>query len=70
MIFDEKSRQEQLQCDIDIEAAKHQHYHHAKLMNMNILQAKKYYIRVRVELLNKLSLLILLSEELWKNEQK
>ena len=45
MIFDEKSRQEQLQCDIDIEAAKHQHYHQAKLINMNILQAKKYYLQ-------------------------
>ena len=37
-----------------------QHYLLEKLINMNILQVKKYYILIKVERQNKLSLLILL----------
>ena len=29
--------------DIDSEVAKYQHYHQVKLININILHAKKYY---------------------------
>ena len=28
---------------------KYQHYHHVKLVNMNILQVKKYYRLIKVE---------------------
>ena len=28
---------------------KYQHYHQTKLINMNILQAKKYYLLIKVE---------------------
>ena len=48
---------------------KYLHYHQVKLINMNILQVKKYLL-MRVELQNKLSLLILLQEKLQKNKQK
>ena len=44
---------------------KHQHYHKVKLINMNILQVKKYYLMIKTELKNKLSLLILLEEKLF-----
>ena len=42
MITDDKIRDEKLQCDINRKAAKNQHYHLEKLINMNILQVKKY----------------------------
>ena len=44
---------------------KHQYYHKVKLINMNILQVKKYYLMIKTELKNKLSLLILLEEKLF-----
>ena len=44
---------------------KHQQYHKVKLINMNILQVKKYYLMIKTELKNKLSLLILLEEKLF-----
>ena len=39
---------------------KYQHYHSLKLINMTILQVKKWYLWIKVKLWNKLSLLILL----------
>ena len=39
---------------------KDKHYHHVKLINMNILQVKKYCLLIKVEIQKKLVLLILL----------
>ena len=41
-----------------------------KLINMNVLQIKKYDPMIKVEQQNKLSLLILFQEKLLKNKQK
>ena len=49
MIIDDKAKDEKLQYDINREAAKIQHYHPEKLINMNILQVKKYYHMIKVE---------------------
>ena len=37
------------QYDINREAAKYQHYHLEKLINMNILLVKKYYLLIKEE---------------------
>ena len=42
---------------------KYQDYHLEKLINMNILQVKKYYLLIKEELQNKLSWHILLFEK-------
>ena len=44
-----------------------QHNNQVKLINMNILQVKKHYLVIRIELQNKLSIFILLQEKLLKN---
>ena len=49
MITDDKIRDQKLENDINIEEQKYQHYHPGKLINMNILQVKKYYILIRKE---------------------
>ena len=49
MTTDDKIKDEKLQYDINREAAKYQHYLQVKLINMNILQAKKYYHLIKVE---------------------
>ena len=41
--IDNQIRDEKLQYDINREAAKISAYHPKKLINMNILQEKKYY---------------------------
>ena len=49
---------------------KHQNYHHCyqtRLINMIILQEKKYYLPVKVKSYNKLNLHILLLEKNLKN---
>ena len=46
MAIDDKNRDEKLQYDINREAAKYQHYHQVKLINMNILQVKKYCLLI------------------------
>ena len=38
---------------------KYQHYHLEKLINMNVLQVKKYYLLIKKEGQNELILLIL-----------
>ena len=48
MTTDDKIKDEKLQYNIR-EAAKHQHYCQVKLINMKILQAKKYYHLIKVE---------------------
>ena len=49
MTIDDKIRDEKLQYDINREAAKNQHYRLEKLINMNILQVKKYYLLIKKE---------------------
>ena len=44
MAIDEKVRVEKLLYIINGEAAKDQDYHQAILMNMNILQVKRFYL--------------------------
>ena len=44
-----KIRNEKLQYDINIEAARMSALSSEKLINMNILQAKKYYLLIKVE---------------------
>ena len=47
MTIHEKVRDEALKYDIYRVAAKYERYYQAKLINMNILQMKKYYLLVR-----------------------
>ena len=42
MAIIDKIKDEKVQYDINREAAKISHYHQVKLINMNLLQAKKY----------------------------
>ena len=49
MTIDDKIRNEKLQYDTNREAVKYHHYHQVKLINMNILQVKKYYLLVKKE---------------------
>ena len=54
MTIDDKIRDEKLQYDTNREAAdisKHQHYHQVKLINMNILQVKKYYLLIKKQII-------------------
>ena len=43
MTIDDKISYENLQYDISRESVEIQHYHQVKLINMNILQAKKQH---------------------------
>ena len=65
---DEKIREEKLQYYINRE--KYQHYHKVILMNMNILEVKKYYLLIKVKQYNKLNLNIHLLEKHLKNKQR
>ena len=47
MTIDDKIRDEKLQYDINIEAAKISALSSKKLINMNILQVKKYYLLIK-----------------------
>ena len=50
MTIDDDIRDEKLQYDINREAAKqYQHYHEEELINMNILQVKKYFLLMNEE---------------------
>ena len=42
MTIDDKIRHQKLQYHIDREAAKYEHYHLENLINISILQVKKY----------------------------
>ena len=75
MKIDDKIRDEKLQYDINKEAAtlqydinKYQHYHLLKLIYLNILKVKKYYLLMKVGWQNKLSLLFFLWEKLLKKQ--
>ena len=47
MTIDDKIRDEKLQYDINIEAAKISALSSKKLINMNILRVKKYYLLIK-----------------------
>ena len=47
MTSENKIRDEKLQYDITEKQQKYQHCHLEKLMNMNILKVKKYYLLVK-----------------------
>ena len=49
MTIGDKIKDEKIQYDINRKAAKYWHYRPEKLINMNILQAKKYYHQIKVE---------------------
>ena len=49
MTVDNKTRDEKLQYDINREAAKTSALHQVKLINMNVLHSKKYYILIKAE---------------------
>ena len=49
MIIDDRLKIEKLKYDINREAAKMSTYPQVKLMNINILQLKKYYHLTKVE---------------------
>ena len=49
---------------------KHEHNHQVKLINMNILQVKKHYLVIRIELQNKLSIFVLLCSSSGKAFEK
>ena len=49
MIIDDRLKIEKLKYDINREAAKISTYPQVKLMNINILQLKKYYHLTKVE---------------------
>ena len=49
MTIDDKIKYEKLQNDINRETTKYRHYHQVKLIKMNILQVKNYYLPIKVE---------------------
>ena len=49
MRIDDKIKYEKLQYNINKEAAKYQHYHQVKLIDMNILEVRKYCHPIKVE---------------------
>ena len=49
MTIDDKIRDEKLQHETKGKLQKYQHYDLEKLINMNILQVKKYYLLLKEE---------------------
>ena len=49
MTNDDKITDEKLQNEINRKALKNQHYQMIKLVNMNIVQVKKYYLLMKIE---------------------
>ena len=62
MTIDDKIRYEKLQIILTEKQQKYQHYYQVRLINMNILQEKKYCLLIKGELH------ILLYEKLSKNK--
>ena len=62
MTIDDKIRYEKLQIILTEKQQKYQHYYQVRLINMNVLQEKKYCLLIKVELH------ILLYEKLSKNK--
>ena len=68
MIIDDRLKIEKLKYDINREAAKISTYPQVKLMNINILQLKKYYHLTKVEQQKKQNLHVPLSIKHLKNK--
>ena len=49
MAIENKISDEKLQYDINKEQQKYLDYHQVKLVNMNILQVKKYYLIIKIK---------------------
>ena len=49
MTIDDKIKDEKIQYNINSEAAKSRHYNMEKLINMNFLQVRKYYLLIKEE---------------------
>ena len=49
MVIDDVITDEKIQMTLTEKQQKHQHYHQLKLINMNILQVKNYYLLIKVE---------------------
>ena len=49
MTIEDKIKDEKLNMILTEKLQKYGHYHHAKLINMNILQVRKYYHLIKVE---------------------
>ena len=49
MTIDDKLRDEKLNMILTEKQQKYQHYHQIKLINMNIVQVKKYYLLFKEE---------------------
>ena len=58
MTIDDKTRDQKLSYSINRVAANYRHYHQVRLINMNSLQVKKFFLLIKEELYNNLSLLI------------
>ena len=68
MTIDDKIKDEDYNAILTEKQQKYQHYRQVKLSNMNILDVKKYYLLIKVEKQNKLSLHILHSVKHLKNK--
>ena len=68
MTTDDKIKDEKCST-ILTEKLQYRHYHQVNLINMNTLQVNEYYFLIRLKCQNKVSLLFLLEEKLWKNKQ-
>ena len=64
MTIDDQIEDKKLQYDIK-KAAKYQHYYQTKLISMNTLQAKKYYLPIKKNIIEQGKF-----EKLLKNKQK
>ena len=49
MIIDDKNKDEKLQTILTEKQQNYQHHHQVKLININILQVKRYYHLIKVE---------------------
>ena len=69
MTVNYKIKYEKLHYDINGEAAKISALSSGKLINMNILQVKKYNLLIKKEWWNKLSYLFFFKKNFWKTNK-
>ena len=70
MTIDDKTGDQKLQYDLNREAAKISTLSSGKIINMNILQVKKYYLLIQEEWWDKISLLISFRKSFGKKKPK
>ena len=70
MTIDDKTGDQKLQYDLNREAAKISTLSSGKIINMNILQVKKYYLLIQEEWWDKISLLISFRKSFGKKNPK